>query len=293
MNAIKRGLVSVFVCAVVLMPLLVIAMQFGQVFKDGDSRKVVAAEPLNLRPADRSQAPLKPFDQPIITVTFDDGWESIYTTGLPLLQKHGIPTTQYVLTGVFEDKNYMTIDQIKSLQKAGHEIACHGIDHADLTSLTASRLDQELRECKQLYEDELGTRVEHFASPYGRSNPETIAAIKQSYRSHRNTVGDITTNGASDQDINTRANFNRYNINTITIRRDTTDAQLQQAIDYTIRTNGWLVLNYHDVGDGDSTYGVSYATLDRQLAAINRANARVATIGQVMAAIDTANARKQ
>ncbi len=291
MGALKKGLVSVFVCAVVLLPLLLAVMQWGHLFSDSnqDSRKVVAMEQMAIRPIDRSTAPLKPFDEPLITVTFDDGWESIYTTGLPLLQKYGIPTTQYVLSGVDKDVNYLTIDQIKAFQKAGHEIGCHSIDHADLTSLTAVALQSQLAQCKTVFEQALGTPVKHFASPYGRSNPQTIAAIKGLYASHRNTNGDITTNGVSDQDVNLRASFNPYNIHAITIRRDTTTAQLQKAIDFTVKNNGWLVLNYHDVEEGESTYGLDTKSLESQLAAINRAKARVVTLGQVMDVMPASN----
>ncbi len=290
LSATKRGVTSVFtnvfVCAIVLLPIGLAFMQYGQLFnKSDDGRKVVAAQQLNVRPIDRTQSPIRPFEQPLITVTFDDGWESIYSTGLPLFQKHGIPTTQYVLSGVFEDTNYLTIDQIKSMQKAGHEIACHSIDHSDLTSQSSDMLTRQLQDCKTIFERELGTKVQHFASPYGRSNPETINAIKKLYNSHRNTNGDITTNGVSDQDVNVKGSFNPYNIHAITIRRETTKEQLQQAIDFTVANNGWLVLNYHDVEEGDSTYGLDPRTLDAQLAAINQAKARVLTIGQVMEAI--------
>ncbi len=282
-NTARQSLVSLLVCTIVLLPVLLAVMQLGGPLSEklfnGEPRKVVAMEQLAVRPIDRSAMPIKPFEQPLITVTFDDGWESIYTTGLPLLQKYGIPTTQYVLSGVFEDRNYMTIAQMKAMQKNGHEISCHGVDHADLTSLTQDALKVQLHDCKSVFEGELGTKVGHFASPYGKSNPETVDAIKRLYKSHRNTNGDIIHNSVSDQDVNLKASFNPYNIHAITIRRDTTTEQLQQAIDFTVANNGWLVLNYHDVEESDSTYGLNPETLEAQLIAINRAPARVVTTG--------------
>ncbi len=292
LSATKRGVTSVFanvfVCLIVLLPIGLAVMQYGQFFRKDvavtETRKVVATDQMNVRPIDRNASPIKPFEQPLITVTFDDGWESIYTTGLPLFQKHGIPTTQYVLSGVFEDSNYLTIEQVKALKKAGHEIACHSIDHSDLTAQTNDMLIRQLQDCKTVYERELGTPVKHFASPYGRSNPDTISAIKKLYSSHRNTNGDITTNGVSDQDVNVKKYFNPYNIHAITIRRETTKEQLQQAIDYTVANNGWLVLNYHEVEEGESTFGLDSRTLDAQLIAISQAKARVVTLGQFMEA---------
>jgi len=288
-KAVKRGLTSLFVCAVVLLPIILALLQWTPLFnRDGDPRKLIDMQPIATRQIDAHGGSVKPFEQPLITVTFDDGWESIYTDGMPLLHKYGISTTQYVLSGVSEDRNYLSIEQVKAIQKAGHEIGCHSIDHADLTALTTERLEAELHDCKALYEKELGTRIEHFASPYGRSNAETIDAIRRYYRSHRNTDGDIT-NGVSDQDVNTKQTFSLYNIHAVTVRRDTTVAELQQAIDYTVQNKGWLVLNYHDVTDTNSEYGLDKAKLEAQLSAISKADARVVTMGQVIDAIAPRN----
>lgn len=291
LQALGRGLVSAIVVAIVLLPLVLAVTQWGGVGNlfASDKRKVGDVAAMNVRAIDRTSQPIKPFQQPLITVTFDDGWESIYTSGLPLFQQYGIPTTQYILSGVTDQANYMSISQVKAMQQAGHEIACHSIDHADLTKLTADRLQAELRDCKKFYEGKLGLQVNHFASPYGSSNAQTIAAIRQVYQSHRDTTGDITTNDVDEVDINTDRNFDRYNIHAISIRRETTIEQLQQAINYTIANNGWLVLNYHDVNDTDSAYGVDHATLERQLAAVSRANARIVTIGQVMDVLKAQN----
>ncbi len=142
--------------------------------------------------------------------------------------------------------------------------------------------------------------VTHFASPYGSSNAQSVSAIKQYYGSHRNTIGDLVVGGADDQDINIKATFDSYDIKAVTIRRDTTVAQLQAAIDYTIRNNGWLVLNYHAIesntsanGSTDDSHGSQYSlsasALEAQLKVVNQSSARTATVGQVMDAI---NARK-
>lgn len=282
LKAFKKAVTSIFICLVVFLPVLIAVVQWGGLSPNSDPRKVSSMQPLQTRAIDQTAAPIKPFEEPLITVTFDDGWESIYSDGLPLLNRYGIPTTQYVLSGVFDDRNYLTMEQIKAMQKAGHEIGCHSIDHADMTTLNAMMLQKQLKDCQDIFQNGLGTSVEHFASPYGSSNPQTIAAIRQYYRSHRNTNGDIVKNGVNDQDVNMRASFNLYNIHAITIRRDTTAAQLQQAIDYAVRNNGWLVLNYHNVEEDTSVYSLNKQSLEAQLAAISRSQARIVTMGQVV-----------
>lgn len=300
LNAAKRGVGMTIVTAFVLMPLALAGVQYGGLFKTaseaspagGPERNVLEIKPLNVRQADRTDRPLQPFDEPVITVTFDDGWESIYTASLPQLQYYGIPTTQYVLSGVFQNPRYMTAEQIKSFDAAGHEIACHTIDHSNLTTLTAYMVDKQLRDCQQTFQQQLGKPVTHFASPYGASSPATINAIQQVYATHRNTNGDITTNGISDNDVNTRANINRYSIVAITIRRDTTLTQLQAVLDYTVKNKAWLVLNYHNVEDDGSEYGISPAVLEQQLEVISQTPARIVTVGQFMDAYDSRNGRQ-
>ena len=36
------------------------------------------------------------WDKPLVSITFDDGWQSVYDRALPLLNQHGFRTTQYV-----------------------------------------------------------------------------------------------------------------------------------------------------------------------------------------------------
>jgi peptidoglycan/xylan/chitin deacetylase (PgdA/CDA1 family) len=35
-----------------------------------------------------------------VSIDFDDGYQSMYDNGLPILDAAGIPTTQYIITGV-------------------------------------------------------------------------------------------------------------------------------------------------------------------------------------------------
>ena len=286
LHAIKRGSASLFVCAVVLLPLILFGMQIKGLYDGRDKRQATPLAALEVRPQDRTNTPIKPFEQPLITVTFDDGWQTIYTEGMPLLQKYGIPTTQYVLSSqaIERDPGYMSYEQIKQTRAGGHEIGCHSVGHVDLTSLGPQALKSELTDCKNTLQKLLNVNVEHFASPFGKINPTTTAAIKQSYQSSRNTAGDITTNEADYNDVNVKEYFDSYNIIAVTIRRETTIAQLQAAIDYTIQNNGWLVLNYHQVENGDTAYGVDMGAFEDQLRTVNKADARIVTIGQFMAA---------
>lgn len=288
-HTIKRGLASLFVCLVVLVPVGFTINQWANVFGlhvfgagSSDKRKATKLPAMNVRGIDQGDPAVKPFAQPLISVTFDDGWESVYTKAAPLFQKYGIPTTQYVLSGEEDNPGYMTFAQVKALHAAGHEIDCHTVTHPDLTTLSRDEVIAQLTGCQHTLQQKIGVPINDFAAPYGKTNASVLDAIKQTYRSERNTNGDITTNQADDQDVNVRASFDRYNIIAVTIRRETTDAQLQSAIDYAIQHNGWLVLNYHDIDDGSSAFGVTVQALERQLALVSRSPVRVVPMGQVL-----------
>jgi peptidoglycan/xylan/chitin deacetylase (PgdA/CDA1 family) len=285
-HAIKRGLASLFVCFVIILPIILTGMTIQRLIGPADQRKAKALPTMQIREMDANHVPIRPFEEPLITVTFDDGWETVYTESMPILQKYGIPTTQYVLSDVDKDHSYLSFAQMKVIEQGGHEIACHTETHPDLTTLKHSDLLEQLNGCKTTLKQKLGVDAREFAAPYGHNNAETIAAIKDTFRSSRNTNGDITTNQADDQDVNVKESFNPYDITAITLRGDTTVAQLQAAIDYTVQHNGWLVLNYHQVDEGDdSKFALTNELFTKQIQAVNKAPSRIITMGQFLDAL--------
>lgn len=135
----KRGLASLFVCLVAILP-LASAAQWSHVFADDDPRKVLSLPAFHERAVDATSEAPQLFEHPLITVTFDDGWESIYTVAMPKLSKYGIVTTQYIITDTDKQVNYMSDAQIATVEGAGHEIDSHTVSHADVTTLTDASL---------------------------------------------------------------------------------------------------------------------------------------------------------
>lgn len=283
LHNIKRGLTSLFVCGVVFLPVLFVARWPKEVKTtqaSTDQRKVIALPPMTTRPADMSGAP-KLFQEPLISITFDDGWEDNYTQAAPLLMRYGIRGTHYIIGGVQQDMQYMTFAQIKQLQQNGQEVACHTMSHPDITSLNDASLKYELRGCQEALSKEFGS-IRDFATPYGHSDDRTMGVIKQYYRSHRNTDGDIS-NGLSEFDVNVASSFNRYNIIGVTVRHDTTLDQLKAAVEYAKANNGWLVLTYHQADDDTgSNFALEATKLREQLAYLAGTDVKIAPVGQVL-----------
>ncbi len=214
------------------------------------------------------------FNRGLVTLNFDDGWRSIYTNGLPLLNKYGLVSTQYLnsepIMGDYPD--YMTYQQVKDFIAAGSEVGWHTRTHANLTTLSTSGMDTELT-IPAAFLDGVGqpsSIFKNFATPYGAYNNTVVSEIKKYYRSHRST----------DVGFNSKDNFDAYNIHVQNITNTTTPAQVQAWVNQAIAQKTWLVLVYHEVDTNpeDPTYAVTPANLDAELNLIKQSGATVKTM---------------
>lgn len=213
------------------------------------------------------------FNRGMVSLTFDDGWRSIYANGLPLLQKYNLPSTQYLLTETIDYPDYMTIAMMQAFEDQGSEIASHTISHADLATLPLSQLNYELSQSQTLLRQWFGpTAAKNFATPYGSYNSTVTNEIKKYYRSHRST----------DVGFNSRDNFDLYNIRVQNILKTTTPAEVQVWINQALADKTWLVLVYHDVEANPSTYGVTPTGLDQQLNIVKQSGITVKTVDQAL-----------
>jgi peptidoglycan/xylan/chitin deacetylase (PgdA/CDA1 family) len=279
-RAFKHTAVSLLVCGVVLLLPLLGLKQWHSVFGLTNTNQATPLPAFANRSVDSADLP-ELFKQPLISITFDDGWETTYSVAAPLLMQNGIHSTQYVTTGLIGDPAYLSLDQVKALKNNGQQIACHTVTHPDLTTVDRTKLDSELSGCQQYFlKNNLGKTVD-FAAPYGHTNSSVNNEVKKYFRSGRNTNGDIT-NGMTDADVNLPNTVNQYEIIGVTVHSDTTVEQLQNAVDYTIAHNGWLVLTYHQAEEAGSKFSLSSASLQKQLSYLSSTNVRIVTVGQVM-----------
>jgi peptidoglycan/xylan/chitin deacetylase (PgdA/CDA1 family) len=229
------------------------------------------------------------FDEPLVSVTFDDGWESIYKEGAPILQKHGIPTTQYVLSGFFDDPQYMSKQQVLSLQSAGHDIQSHTISHEDLRALDDEDLELELGQSKEDLSKLVGHDVTAFASPMSSYDGRVKNRVQAYYYSHRASSADIAT--LSRDDVNEAGTFDPYTINAFAVRSTTKLSEIKAFLAYAKQRKAWVVLVYHEVGThSKSVFNVTPKQLDEQLSVVKQSGIKIATVTQVM---DDYNSRLQ
>jgi peptidoglycan/xylan/chitin deacetylase (PgdA/CDA1 family) len=225
---------------------------------------------------DTSLTPYTPvgFNRALVSLTFDDGYAGTYANGLPLLNKYGFTSTQFIISSLVGTPNYMTKAQIKAFSAAGHEIGSHSVTHPDMTTLTKAKYDQELANSKTNLEKWFGVPVTNFAFPEGRYNQAIVNAAKSLYSSTRSV----------EAGLNSKDNFNAYDIKVQNVDMTTTSEQFSDWIAEAQATNTWLVLVYHAVtNDGSGDYSITTAMLDSQLALIKNKAIPVVTMQQALA----------
>lgn len=101
-------------------------------------------------------------------LTFDDGFESIYTTIYPIIRKYNIPILIYV-TGEFIDKhNYLTSTQLIELSTSPFcTIGMHAYCHVKYRYVGVTDLRDDFFKCKGILLKLLNVDIKHYAFPYG------------------------------------------------------------------------------------------------------------------------------
>ncbi|WP_091448033.1 polysaccharide deacetylase family protein [Geodermatophilus poikilotrophus] len=219
------------------------------------------------------------WSRPLVSVTFDDGWESSYTHGVRLLEERGFPGTFYVNPAVIETPDFMTAAQLQALDRQGHEVALHGYEHFDLTTLSAERLDEQLWRGQEALAA-AGLPTEHLAVPHGR----TDAQVEWYARQHLQTLRTTETG------VNTRQNLEPYRLRTFYVDQDTKPEHVAWLLEETKRTNGWLILIYHKInpmaegGDARVVFNEAFST---QLDLVRDSGITVVPVAEAFAEVST------
>lgn len=126
-----------------------------------------------------------------ILITFDDGYRNLHEHVLPRLAARGWPATVFLVSGLIgrrddwlagdagSTRSRLLLDrgQIGEMARHGIEFHSHSRTHADLTSIDNDALVEQVRGSLEDLQHLLGTRVDHFAYPFGRSDGRVRDAV--------------------------------------------------------------------------------------------------------------------
>lgn len=200
-----------------------------------------------------------------VSFTFDDGYIGALQKAAPALAEYGMTGTEYVATGDVGKPGFMNWSQIAQLHNQyGWEIGSHTVTHPELTTVNATRLENELASSKAMLQSK-GFNPTAFATPYGDYNEQVLAAIARHYGTHR---------PFHDTDGTNPWPYNESLLQVKQVQAGVSVAQVKTYINEAKQKNLWLVLVFHEIADNASSDPdeYQYRTADlREIAAYVKA----------------------
>lgn len=131
------------------------------------------------------ELPAKP-----LLITFDDGRADFVRHAAPALDRRGMCSTMYVVSGhvggtsawldiAGEDcQPMMSWSDLREIAAAGHEVGAHSRTHPELDVLGADEATTEIAGSRREMEEGIGQAVRSFAYPHGYHSRHVVAATE-------------------------------------------------------------------------------------------------------------------
>lgn len=90
------------------------------------------------------QTPAVVAQKAMISVGFDDGFQSAYDHGYPYFDAAKMPVTSCIITGRLNTPGYLSYSEVRTLDRIRHcEICAHTVTDRDLSTLDAATQQSE------------------------------------------------------------------------------------------------------------------------------------------------------
>lgn len=175
----------------------------------------------------------------LVQIHFDDAFASVHANAFPILREKGMVGSIGVISGSVGTTNYMTLDQLKTLQVYGWGIFNHTATHQDLSTLTKEQIESQLADCKNWLDSNGFTESsDYVAYPYGGYN-DTVLEVMQNYRFGRSTR----------EEFEVLPPIQPYTLKVVSVTRDLAASVYQAAIDHVAETGDTVTFLFHKVSD--------------------------------------------
>lgn len=135
----------------------------------------------------------------LVGLTFDDGYVDFLEEAVPVLQRHGMTGTVYVVAGCLgapkawgtEPRwDIVSADQVRQVAAAGQEVGSHTMSHIRLAGADPATLTAEIAGSRAVLEDVLQAPVPSFCYPYGNFDAAASRAAAAAGYDHACVTGD-------------------------------------------------------------------------------------------------------
>ncbi len=215
-------------------------------------------------------------DRPIVSFTFDDFPRTAVKNGAKVLEAENWKATFYVSAGLEGAKNHhgqnFYASDLPILENKGHEIAGHTFSHIDCTEgSNTSVLDDIRRNQKALKSMGVNNSIEHFAFPYGATNPKLKTLLSKEFKTLR---GIKTGMHIGSADLNGLRSSGIYSDETLT--------PLLANIASLKNRPSWLTVFAHDICENPSKWGCTPRDFIKVVDAVKQSGALVLPIGHAL-----------
>ncbi|MCX5677940.1 MAG: polysaccharide deacetylase family protein [Candidatus Omnitrophica bacterium] len=113
-------------------------------------------------------------------LTFDDGFENVYTNAFPLLKRYGARSILFITTDFIDSRlgsdrlfnnaqplRPLTWAQVKDMSSCGVEIGSHSCTHKTMSDLDEKSASHEASASRERIRDMVGCDVRYFSYPFG------------------------------------------------------------------------------------------------------------------------------
>lgn len=186
--------------------------------------------------------------KPIISFNFDDGYQSVYNSCMPILNRYNFRGAAYVITNLINNnETRMTTEQLKHLYSLGWDIGSHSHEHLAHANLTENEIRNDLSKARNLLLNWGFYRsVNTIAMPFGSFE---MPKNNITWEFHDYVRGE-SAEGAGRPSYHTplpAGNFKEFPYGMYNSVDDDTVEVLKNKIDLAVENGSWFNMNYHNV----------------------------------------------
>lgn len=222
----------------------------------------------------------------VVSIVFDDGWDSTYTRGRPYMDKYGFRGSAAIIRDVIGTANYMTLSQLRALQDmSGWDIVAHAdtvANHnAGYGNLEDPVVEAELKGIKRWLLDNGFKRRDFFVWPLGSFTPSQMVMARRLFNVVRGTTGGA---GGPSGPQETFPPGDNGRLRTWTIGNANTAEEVEAALAQCATHKSWLLLAFHKIVPSGAESGTetNEAAFKEMIDAIAASGLAVKTVAEVM-----------